>query len=83
MDRQDVHDRLRTFILEELIHDPKYALRDDEPLITGGLMDSFALAQVAVFIEGAFGVELPDTELTVANMDTLDQMVARVIQGGA
>jgi acyl carrier protein len=31
-----------------------------------------------VYVEREFGVYLPDAELTVANMDTLDQMVARV-----
>jgi acyl carrier protein len=70
--------KLKSFISEELIRDPQYPLADNEPLITGGLIDSFSLAQLAVFIEQAFGVFIPDTDLTVEKMDTLQQMVERI-----
>ena len=43
--------RLRTFICKELLHRPSYPLEDDEPLVTGGLIDSFALARIALFTE--------------------------------
>jgi acyl carrier protein len=74
---------LRDFILTELLRRPDYDLGDNEPLITGGLIDSFALAQIGVFVEDAFGTYIPDTDLTVANMDTLQQMAARVMGEGA
>jgi acyl carrier protein len=81
MDESEIKDRLRIFILSELLNNPDYPLADDEPLITGGLIDSFSLAQIGVFVEDAFGVYIPDTDLTVENMDTLAQMAARVVAG--
>jgi acyl carrier protein len=72
---QEMRDRLRDFVRSELLRKPDYPLAADEPLITGGLIDSFALAQIGVFVEDAFGVYLPDTDLTVANMDTIERMV--------
>jgi acyl carrier protein len=81
MDAPHVRESLRTFITKELIRDPAYALGDDEKIITGGLVDSFSLAELAVYVERAFGVYIPDPELTVAEMDTLDQIVARVLRG--
>jgi acyl carrier protein len=81
MDPQHVRDTLRTFITRELMRDGGYALRDDEKIITGGLVDSFSLAELAVYVETTFGVYIPDPELTVAEMDTLDQIVARVLRG--
>ena len=60
---------------------PSYPLRNDERLMSGGLIDSFCLAHIAVCIEQAWGVYIPDTELTVENMDTLDLIAARVMQG--
>jgi acyl carrier protein len=75
----EVRAGLRRFICAELLGDPSYPLADDEPLITGGLIDSFALAHVAVFVESAFGVYLPDVELTVEAMDTVALMAARVL----
>ena len=81
MNDATVRAALRQFITDELMRDPDYPLSNDEGVITGGLMDSFALAELAVFVEGKFDVYLPDSDLTVAQMDTLDQMVARVLAG--
>ena len=80
MNRDDVHDTLRTFVITEMIRMPDYDLQDDEPLITGGLVDSFDLALFGVFVEETFGVYIPDPDLTVENLDTLSQMVDRVMR---
>lgn len=79
MDAAKVREGLRAFISRTLIRDPEYPLRDDEPIITAGLMDSFALAELAVFIEREWKVYIPDPDLTVDRMNTLDQIVARVM----
>lgn len=72
----EIKKKLKAFICAELIRNPAYPLKDDEPLVTGGLMDSFAIAQIGVFVEKALGVYIPDTELTVDNMDTVERMAA-------
>ena len=81
LEPDDVRAKLRSLIVTELIRNPQYPLGDDEKIISGGLMDSFALAELGVFVEEAFGVDIPDPELTVERMNTLDQIVARVRQG--
>ena len=80
MDDKTIRQKIRTFITRELIRDEDYDLADNEGIITGGLMDSFALAEFGVFVEDEFDVYIPDADLTVANLDTLDQMVARIMQ---
>ncbi len=80
MDAWEMRNRLRDFVCSELLRRPDYPLADDEPLITAGLIDSFSLAQVGVFVESAFGVYLPDTDLTVANMDTIERMVTCILK---
>ena len=40
-----------------------------------------ALAELAVFVEKEFDVYIPDPDLTVSKMNTLDQIVARVLHG--
>ena len=77
--RDEIRARLRAFICEELLGDPTYELRDDEPIISGGLIDSFYLAHLAVFVEDEFDVRVPDVDLTVENFDTLELMVARIL----
>jgi acyl carrier protein len=81
MQEAEVREKLREFIVRELIRDEEYDLENDEGIITGGLMDSFALAEFGVFVEQEFDVYIPDADLTVAKMDTLDQMVVRVLNG--
>jgi acyl carrier protein len=81
MNENEVREKLRKFIAKELIRDASYPLKNDEPIITAGLMDSFALAELGVYVEGEFNVYIPDPDLTVEKMNTLDQMVARVIKG--
>ena len=71
-------EEIRAFITANMIHDPNYPLQDDEPLITGGLIDSFSLVELALFIEQNFGVHLDDFELTADNMDTLASILAFV-----
>ena len=79
MDPAEVREEMRTFVCNELFGRPDYPLADDEPLITGGLIDSFSLALIGVFIETAFDVYIPNTDLTVANMNTLNQITARIL----
>ena len=78
MDEADIRAKLRDFITRELIRDESYELTNTEGIITEGLMDSFALAEFGVYVEDEFNVYIPDADLTVDKMDTLDQMVARI-----
>ncbi|MFH1175993.1 MAG: acyl carrier protein [Acidobacteriota bacterium] len=79
MDKREIKDRLRVFVLRDLMPNPAYSLRDDEPLLTSGLIDSFSVAQIGVFVEVNFGVYIPDTDLTVENIDTLDRMADYIV----
>lgn len=81
MDRNEVLQKVRAFTLKELLKNPDYALKNEEPLFSSGLIDSFAMAQVGVFIETEFDLYIPDPELTVDNMDTVDQITDQVIAG--
>ncbi len=71
-----MNDALRTFITTELMHDPEYPLKDDEELISGGLIDSFSLVELQIFIEQEFGVRVDDTELTAEAIDTINDLVS-------
>jgi acyl carrier protein len=80
MTETEIREKIRQYIVKELMRDASYPLSDSEGICTGGLIDSFALADLGVYIEEAFGVYIPDPDLTVTKMDTLDSMVARVMR---
>lgn len=81
MDRNEVLQKVRAFTLKELLKNPGYPLKDEEPLFSSGLIDSFAMAQVGVFIETEFDLYIPDPELTVENMDTPSRITDRILIG--
>ena len=81
MDRNETMQKVRAFTLKELLKNPDYALKNDEPLFSSGLIDSFAMAQVGVFIETEFDLYIPDPELTVENMDTVEQITDKILAG--
>jgi acyl carrier protein len=80
MDESTVREKIRKYIAKELIRNESYQIEDTEGIVTGGLMDSFSLAELAVYCEDEFDVYIPDPDLTVEKMDTLDQIVARVMR---
>ena len=66
------------FIAEKILKQPNTAIGNDEALISSGLIDSFSLMDLALFIEDTFGVRIEDTELNAQTFDTLTQLAALV-----
>ena len=71
--------KLAAYIATEILKQPKRAIRPDEALISSGLIDSFSLVDLSLFIEDNFGVRIDDTELNAETFDTLQQL-AKLIQ---
>lgn len=69
---------LRKFITAELMKDPDYPLADDEALISGGLIDSFSLVELQLFIEQQFGIRIEDTDLTADSADSLNAIMGLI-----
>ncbi len=70
---------LAIFIAAEILRKPEYEIKKDDPLLSSGLIDSFSLVDLALFIEDRFEVSINDTELNSKTFDTLDQLAAKII----
>lgn len=81
MDRTEVYDKLRAFVIDEMIRMPGYDLGDDEEMMQEGLVQSTDLALFGVYVEDEFDVYIPDPDLTVEKVGTLRKMVDRIMQG--
>jgi acyl carrier protein len=66
--------QVATFIAKDILKQPDRVLAPDEPLISSGLIDSFHLVDLALFVEETFGTTIDDTELNVETFDTLKQL---------
>jgi acyl carrier protein len=73
-----MQDQISTFISTELLKDPDRKIATDEALISSGLVDSFSLVDLALFIEETFDARIDDTELTADVFDTIEELVALI-----
>ncbi len=69
---------LEKYIAAEILKQPNRAISPDEPLISSGMVDSFSLMDLALFVEDTFGVRIEDTELNADTFDTLNQLATLI-----
>ncbi len=72
----ETYTTLSRHIAANILKQPNRILRPDEALISSGIIDSFNLVDLALFIEDSFGVRVDDTDLNADTFDTLDQLTA-------
>lgn len=72
--------QLSNYIAAEVLKQPRRQIALTEPLISSGLIDSFSLVDLALFVENNFGVRIDDTELNADTFDTLEQLAALIRQ---
>ena len=70
----DVIAQLSAFIKTTILKQPNRVIERSEPLISSGLIDSFSLMDLALFVEDTFGVRIEDTELNAGTFDNLSQL---------
>jgi acyl carrier protein len=77
---EQISQPLEHFITKQILKQPKRVIQPEEALISSGLIDSFSLVDLALYIEDTFGVHIADTELNAETFDTLGQLVALIQQ---
>ena len=69
---------IEKYIAAQILKQPSRKIAVDEPLISSGLIDSFSLMDLALFVEDTFGVRIEDTELNANTFDNLTQLAALI-----
>jgi acyl carrier protein len=70
--------QLENFIAAQILKQPDRKIAAEEPLLSSGLIDSFSLMDLALYVEDTFGVRIEDTELNANTFDTLNQLSALI-----
>lgn len=65
---------LARYIAAEFLKQPDRIIKPDEPLLSSGLVDSFHLVDLSLFVEKNFGVRIDDAELNASSFDNLNQL---------
>jgi acyl carrier protein len=71
---------LAQYIATRILKQPKRPIAVDEKLISSGLIDSFSLVDLSIYVEDTFGVRIDDTELNAATFDTLAELTDLISQ---
>lgn len=74
----EMDQKLSKYIAEEILKQPSKIIPPDGPLLSNGLIDSFHLVDLALFVEDNFGVRIDDSELNSLTFDTVNQLVALI-----
>ncbi len=75
---EEIISTLETYIKKDILKQPSRTIEPNEAIISSGLIDSFSLVDLGLFIEDNFGVRIDDTELNKDTFDTLEQLAALI-----
>jgi acyl carrier protein len=70
--------QLEHFVATQILKQPDRQIAAEEPLLSSGLIDSFSLMDLALYIEDTFGVRIEDTELNANTFDNLNQLATLI-----
>lgn len=71
----EMQQTISDFIVKTILKQPKRVIQPGDALISSGLIDSFSLVDLALFVEDTFGVRIADTELNASTFDSIEQLV--------
>ncbi len=74
----DIIPVLSKYIAGEILKQPDRGISPDEALLSSGLINSFHLVDLGLYVEDTFGVRIDDTELNASTFDTLNQLAALI-----
>lgn len=78
MSRETIAQSVKAYITAELLGDPTRVLRDDDPLLLDGLIDSLGAVRLVAFLESNWDVSVPPQDVTVENFGTVADIASYV-----
>jgi len=76
MNADEMRVKLAEYLAKDILKQPGRTIQPDEALLTSGLIDSFHLVDLALFVEDNFGVHIDDSELNASTFDSLGGLIA-------
>ena len=69
----DMHETVLEYVIDEYVdEDDDIEVAFDTPLISSGIVDSFSMVSLKVFLEKKYNIKLPDSEATPEAFDTVN-----------
>lgn len=72
----DIKDAILDYVKDEYLEeDDDMEITYDTPLITGGIVDSFSMVSLKVFLENSYNIQIPDSKATPEAFDSVNKIV--------
>ncbi len=78
MNTDELKTKLGQYLSNDVLRQPGRTIKPEEALLSSGLIDSFHLVDLALFVEDNFGVHIDDSELNASTFDSLDQLAGLI-----
>ena len=78
MNTDELKEKLAGYLAKDILKQPGRTIQSDEALLTSGLIDSFHLVDLALYVEDNFGVHIDDSELNASTFDTLSGLISLI-----
>ena len=75
---QEMQDKIIEYITDEYIEDEGVEITEDSPLISSGIVDSFSMVSLRMYLEEEYNIKMSDEEATTEAFDTVKSIVALV-----
>ncbi|MCK4892960.1 MAG: acyl carrier protein [Calditrichia bacterium] len=70
-----VKDAVLEYVIDEYVEDEDQEITYDTPLISGGIVDSFSMVSLKVFLETNYKIQIPDAKATPESFDSVEKIV--------
>lgn len=76
----DMKDIILQYVKDEYVEedDDDTEVDYDTPLISGGIVDSFSMVSLKVFLEKKYNIQIPDAQATPEAFDSVNKIVGLV-----
>jgi acyl carrier protein len=75
MNEKEMREQITEFIYDEYVEDESMEIKDDTPLISSGLVDSFSMVSLKMFLEEEYSVQMTDEEASTEAFDTVNNII--------
>ena len=76
VDKNTARATVRQFVVENFLFGQGGDLTDETSFLEQGIVDSTGILELVAFLEGTYGMNVDDSELTPENLDSIDAIVA-------
>jgi acyl carrier protein len=78
--QEEIKETVLNYIKKEYVDDEDLVITYDTPLISGGIVDSFSMVSLLIFIERKFNIKIPPSKATPEAFDSVNNIVNLVNQ---